>query len=149
MVRTAERNRELVADLATECAMLSVAEMMSLGRLPPANEARLFGDKIAMGFVAHSARFRNREGALVDAGPVWGGLSNVLGRAHWHFTARCWICGFRLWSRYGLPTFSDRELKCCHSGCECFFNQPSIACSQRVFERQGLLRPTWRQFRLN
>ena len=57
MVRTAERNRELVADLATECAMLSVAEMMSLGRLPPADEARLFGDKIAMGFVAHPARF--------------------------------------------------------------------------------------------
>ena len=50
--------------------MLSMADVMSFSRLPSAHEARLFGDKIAMGFVAHSARFRNREGALVDAGRV-------------------------------------------------------------------------------
>ena len=57
MVRTAERDRELVADLATKCPMLSKAEVMRFSRLPTAHQARLLGDKIAMGFVTHPARF--------------------------------------------------------------------------------------------
>ena len=57
MVRTAERDRELVADLATKCPMLSKAEVMRFSRLPTAHQARLLGDKIAVGFVTHPARF--------------------------------------------------------------------------------------------
>lgn len=57
MVRTAERDRELVADLATKCPMLGKAEVMRFSRLPTAHQARLLGDKIAVGFVTHPARF--------------------------------------------------------------------------------------------
>ena len=43
MVSATERDRELVADLAAERRCLGKAQMMSIGRTPAADEARLLG----------------------------------------------------------------------------------------------------------
>ena len=41
MVTTAERHGELITDLETDRPWLRKAQMMRIGRLPPADEARL------------------------------------------------------------------------------------------------------------
>src|SRR4051794_31579280 len=44
MMRAAQRDGELVADLTTESSGLSEAEVMGVARLPPAHQAGLCGD---------------------------------------------------------------------------------------------------------
>jgi hypothetical protein len=67
VVHAAERDRELVADLATERAGLREPEMMGARRLPPADKAGLQGDELEMFLVAVASRFADRQHALVEA----------------------------------------------------------------------------------
>jgi len=66
MVPAAERNRELVADLATECSALNKPEMMGVRRLSTANQARVLSDRSDVITVTHAAGFGPCQHALID-----------------------------------------------------------------------------------
>ena len=67
MMPSTEWNSELVADLAAERARLCEAEVMGVRRLAATDEAGLLGDEAKVHSIAVTARFGNREDALVDA----------------------------------------------------------------------------------
>ena len=67
VVHAAERDRKLVADLATERAGLHESKVVRVRRLPAADKAGLQGDELEMRFIAIPSRFANRKDALVDA----------------------------------------------------------------------------------
>ena len=62
----AERDNELVADLAAQRTRLREAQVVGIGRFPPAHETGLLGDKPEVLFVAVAPRFSNRKDALID-----------------------------------------------------------------------------------
>src|SRR5258705_7326815 len=64
---SAERDRELIADLAAERAGLGKSEMVGVRGLAAANETGLMGDIAKVLPVSIAPRGRNREHALVDA----------------------------------------------------------------------------------
>jgi hypothetical protein len=57
MVGAAERNRELIADPAPQRPWLHESQMVSIGRLPPAQKAGLRRHELQMGTIAVAARF--------------------------------------------------------------------------------------------
>src|SRR5947209_14680925 len=67
MVPSAERDSELVTDLATQGAGLGKSKMVRVRGLAAAHEARLLGDIAKVLPVAIAARGRNTEHALIDA----------------------------------------------------------------------------------
>jgi hypothetical protein len=56
VVTTAERDRELVAHLASERPVLGKAQVVSVRRAPSTDEAGLLGDELNVDLVAHPAR---------------------------------------------------------------------------------------------
>jgi hypothetical protein len=66
MMSATERDRELVADFASECPILREAQMMGIARLTPADQAGLPGDKADMLAIANAARLGMRQYRLVD-----------------------------------------------------------------------------------
>ena len=66
MMTAAEGHGELIADLETQRSRLSKSQMMWIGRLPAADQARLRGDESQMGFVTNSFGFGDGEKALID-----------------------------------------------------------------------------------
>src|SRR5437016_3373223 len=67
MMPSTEGDRELIADLAAERARLGKSEVVGIGWLAAADEARLLGDVTQVFPVAIAARRSHRQGALVDA----------------------------------------------------------------------------------
>src|SRR5262249_30342457 len=67
MMPATERDRELVADLATERAGLAESEVVGVRGRAAAHETRLLGDIAKVLPVAIATRGGNREDALVDA----------------------------------------------------------------------------------
>jgi hypothetical protein len=57
VVTTAKRDRELVTHLASESPGLGKAQMMSICRLTPTNEARLLADEFDVDLVPRPSRF--------------------------------------------------------------------------------------------
>jgi hypothetical protein len=68
MMSTAQRDRELIADLEAEGAGLRVTNVMGIAGRAPAHEARLQAHEVAMLLVAIAPRFTQREYAFVDRG---------------------------------------------------------------------------------
>ena len=68
MVDAAERDGELIAHLAAECARLHEAEVVGIGGLAGAHQAGLLSDKPKVLLVAIASRFGKLEHAIVDAG---------------------------------------------------------------------------------
>ncbi len=66
VVAAAQRNGELVTRLAAKRPRLRNTQVMGIGRLAAADQARLVGDKSQMVLVADAPRLREREGAFVD-----------------------------------------------------------------------------------
>ena len=66
VMTAAEGYGELVADFEAERSGLRKPQMMRIGRLPAADEARLRGNKPQMGFVTQPLGLGNGENALVD-----------------------------------------------------------------------------------
>src|SRR6516225_10164485 len=66
MMTTAERDRELIADLTAECRRLREPQMMGVCRATSANEAWLFGDGFHMLAVADPAQHGQRQDRFVD-----------------------------------------------------------------------------------
>ena len=66
MVGAAERNGEFVADPTPHGSRLHEPQMVSVRRLPSAQEARLGRYELQMGAIAIAARFAEGKGALVD-----------------------------------------------------------------------------------
>ena len=66
MMPPAERHREFVADLATECTRLGEAQMVWIGRPPAADQARLFDHMPDMIAVTNPARFGEDKHTLLD-----------------------------------------------------------------------------------
>jgi hypothetical protein len=66
MVSTAQRDDELVADLAAKSLALGEAKMMRVGRAATADQAWLLGDMADMLAVADAARLSKAKRALVD-----------------------------------------------------------------------------------
>ena len=66
MMTAAERDGELVADFETERPGLRKAQMMRIGRLPAADQARLRGHEPQVGFVTQPLGLGDGENALVD-----------------------------------------------------------------------------------
>ena len=67
MMAPAQRHGELIADLAAERAVLREAQMMSICRPAPTNQARLFGHEFDVLLVTKAARLRMGQPTLVDA----------------------------------------------------------------------------------
>jgi hypothetical protein len=57
VVKTAERNGELVADLAAEGELLGKAQVVRLGGLTPADQARSRSDILEVIFIAKPSHF--------------------------------------------------------------------------------------------
>ena len=74
-----KRDREFIARLAAERARLHESQVMGVGRLAGAEEARLLGDEPKMLLVAVATRRANGEHALVD--PARAGRGSVLALA--------------------------------------------------------------------
>jgi hypothetical protein len=66
MVAAAERNRELVADFATECPALRKAQMMGIRGQPATSEARLSSNALEVIPITDAARFWQSQNALID-----------------------------------------------------------------------------------
>ena len=66
MMTTAERNRELIADLPAEGRRLCKTEMMRISGTPAANQAWLLGDRFHMLPVTNPAGQRQRQYRFVD-----------------------------------------------------------------------------------
>ena len=67
MMPAAERDRELIADLAAKRTGLGKSEVVGIGGLTAAHETRLLGDVAQVLPVAIAPRGGNSEDALVDA----------------------------------------------------------------------------------
>ena len=67
VVHAAERDREFVADFATERARLSGTEVVGIRGLPPADKAGQQGDELQVRLVAVAPQFADHQHALVDA----------------------------------------------------------------------------------
>ncbi len=67
MVTSAERDGELVADLAPECPKLGKANMVRIRRLSSTDQAGLRRDELRVLFVANTARLGEGQDPLVDA----------------------------------------------------------------------------------
>ena len=68
MMPTAERHGELIADLKTDCPWLRKAQMVWIGRLPPADQARFCSHELQVRLVAQALGFGDSELAFVDFG---------------------------------------------------------------------------------
>src|SRR5262245_18446033 len=77
MVPTAERDCELVTDLAAQRPGLGESKMVGVRGLAAAHEARLLGDIAKVLPVAIAARRRHREYALIDAGLISAGFIDL------------------------------------------------------------------------
>jgi hypothetical protein len=66
VVASAQRNRELIADLAPERSALGESQVVGIGGLPAANEARLRGDVAHVVTIANPAGFGQRQQAFFD-----------------------------------------------------------------------------------
>ncbi len=66
VMSSAQRHRELVADLAPKGATLRKAQVMGVARLTTAHEAALLGDKPDMIAVANPPRLGMRQDRFVD-----------------------------------------------------------------------------------
>ena len=78
MVTAAERNSELIADLAAKCSALHKPEMMGICRPSAANQAGMLGDRSDVIPVTHPAWFRHRQRALIDRARAPLGFSVLL-----------------------------------------------------------------------
>src|SRR5579862_7567210 len=125
MVAAAERDGELVADLAAERAALREAQMVSIAWLPTADQTGLVSDKPHMLAVADPARFRQRQHALFDAarsGPtVSPGLAFGLARRGEREIEQRRCRGRRL----NRSRFGCRRRKGCQLGPECLLDPQS------------------------
>src|SRR5262249_5826031 len=133
MVQAAERNGELVADLAAERELLGEAHVVWLGGLASANQAGSGGDVLEMLLVAEPPGFRAREDTLVDAG---GGALLRLQTRHWlrpglRATGR-WRQRLWLWVLLLKRRHSKREGR---------LDQPRILRGQRVLYGQDVPGP--------
>jgi hypothetical protein len=66
MVTAAERNSELIADLAANCPALHKLEMMGICRPSPADQARMLGDRSDVIPVTRPTGFGHGKHAFVD-----------------------------------------------------------------------------------
>ena len=66
MMTAAERYGELVADFEAECPGLRKPQVMRIGRLPAADEARLRGNEPQMGLVTQPLGLGDGKKAFVD-----------------------------------------------------------------------------------
>ena len=62
----AKRDRELITHLETNGSRLCEPQVMGIGRLPAADEARLSGNEFQMCLVTQALRFSDDELAFVD-----------------------------------------------------------------------------------
>ena len=67
MMASAQRHRELIADLTAECAVLREAQMMGICGPAPANQTRLSGHQLDVLLVTKAARLGMHQLTLVDA----------------------------------------------------------------------------------
>ena len=70
MMGAAKRYRELVTHLKADRSRLCKAQVMGIGRLTTADQTRLCGDELQVGFVAQSLGLGDREFAFVDLLPI-------------------------------------------------------------------------------
>ena len=66
MVATAERNSELVADLAAQRPALGKAQVMGIAGLPATNQAGLLGDMPEVAAIANPPDHGQGKGGFVD-----------------------------------------------------------------------------------
>ncbi len=67
MMKGTERDHEFIADLLREPASLREGEVVSVGRLPAADKARLDTDRSKMGFIADPAFSADEKRALINS----------------------------------------------------------------------------------
>jgi hypothetical protein len=70
----AERDRELIADLAPHCAGLGEPKMVGVSGPSPANQTRLRCNELEMAFIAMPTWLADRELAFLDFGGGTFGL---------------------------------------------------------------------------
>ena len=90
MMSPAERHREFVADLATECTRLRETQVVWVGRPATADQAGLLNHMPDMIAVANAARFGEDKHGFVYPSCRAGVLSQALLREH--VVALCILC---------------------------------------------------------
>ena len=76
----AERDRELVADLAPHCALLGEPQMVGISRASPAHQTRLRRHELEMRFVPMPAGLAYCKHALIDFGGTGASFNVCLNR---------------------------------------------------------------------
>ena len=66
MMPATQRDGELIADLAAKCTTLREAKVVGIAGPPAAEKTRLLSHMPDVLAIPHPARFRERQGALVD-----------------------------------------------------------------------------------
>ena len=66
MMPAAQRDGELIADLAAKCTALREAQVVGIAGLAATDQARLMSHMPDVLAIPHPARLRERQGALVD-----------------------------------------------------------------------------------
>ena len=139
MVNPAQRNRELIADLAPERRMLGKTEVMGVSWLPSTDQAWLLADEFEVGFVARPARLWKGECTLVDAAGFDG---NPLGMRD---AAKCWVRDGnpgRYWGASCVSGIIHPKLRMSlDSRPERLLKQLGICCYECIFHADGLLCP--------
>jgi hypothetical protein len=89
VMRPAQRDCELVADLAPHCAVLGEPNVMGISRASPTHQTRLRRHKLEVHFVSMPARLADREHAFIDFARR-GASFNVSLNRRGIFTDRVW-----------------------------------------------------------
>src|SRR5262249_42848343 len=133
MVPSAERDSELVADLAAERTWLRESKMVGVRGLAAAHEARLLGDIAKVLPVAIAPRRRHCQHALIDADMIGAGFIHL---------ANLVTTGadtFRRTDVHDLSAFGRQELG--EPFFERFLQDLRISCGELILGCKSSLRP--------
>ncbi len=136
MMAAAQGYREVIADLAAECAALCKAQVVGIRRLPAAYQAWLLRHVSNMLPITNPARLRELQHAFVDCFCRWFG--RFRGWFYWLWNGLGWA-GL---GDYGVgDPISVMDRKAHELGFEGLLDMPRIGRRQSVLVRQGALGP--------
>ena len=144
MVAAAQRDGELVTRLAAKRPRLRNAQVMGIGGLAAADQARLVGDKSQMVLIADAPRLGECEGAFVDTVDriSCGRCDSVRGRSvlPGGIPIHSRLSGMRSGGILIVVLLERR-----HFGMERRLDARGVGCGQAVLRRHDALRPKRRR----
>jgi hypothetical protein len=125
MMSTAQRDCELIANLATKCRGLRKSQVMGVSGNPTADQARELGNRFDMLAIPNPPWCRQRQDALVD-----DGLSPLSSLRQSMF---CFVGTLGL-----VDKFARKD---CQPGSECLFDPNGVGLNERTFLTENTVSP--------